>query len=213
VSDRATEAAILRLGTEWACPVTAEQAAQVECFFRVLLEWNRRVNLTGASSMEELVGEHLPDSFALSRFAPSGSTVVDVGAGGGLPSVPFALLRPDCKTTLVEPRAKRTAFLGAALRAVGRPALFQVVRGRDAVVPSGSFGVAASRAKFAPSEWLGLAPRLLEPGGLAVAFAPSDLGDGICGLRLKDAVRYATGRGAPRWAGAYVPRGTTAIPG
>jgi len=206
------EDGIAKLAAEWTCPLSLEQIARVAAFFRLLLQWNARVNLTGAGGMDELIAHHLPDSFALSRLVPSGFTVVDIGAGGGLPGVPFAILRPDCKTTLVEPRAKRTAFLGAALRGCGRPDLFEVVRGRDADVSAASFRVAASRATFAPLEWLTLAGRLLIPGGRAVVFASRAPAGGEGEWCLVDSVSYLVGHGAARWAGAYVPRGTIAVP-
>jgi 16S rRNA (guanine(527)-N(7))-methyltransferase RsmG len=213
MAEAAARSDIAALAERWSCPAGSEQVGKVWEFFRLLLEWNARVNLTGAKRMEELIQEHLPDSLALSRLTPASANVVEVGAGGGLPGVPFAVLRPDCRTTLVEPRAKRTAFLGAAVRLLGQPEAFRVVRGRDSDLVAGSYDVAASRATFLPSDWLGAAGRLLALGGRAVAFASSPLGRDVAGLALVDAVSYTTGRGAPRWAAAYVPRGTTAAAG
>jgi 16S rRNA (guanine527-N7)-methyltransferase len=158
--------------------------------------------------MEDLVEEHLPDAFALSRLVPVGARVVDIGAGGGLPTVPFALLRPDCRITLVEPRAKRAAFLGTALRSLKGAGVVDLLRGRDTDVESGLFDVAVSRATFPPPDWLGLAGRLLAPGGRAVTFSSCVLEEDLGSLVLVDSVSYRTGRGAARWAGAYVPRGT-----
>jgi 16S rRNA G527 N7-methylase RsmG len=111
---------------------------------------------------------------------------------------------------VVEPRAKRVAFLRAAARELGTPEAFMVIRGHDTDLPSGGYEVAASRATFSVHDWLQKAERLVVPGGRVVVFAsarPQDCG----GLRLEDAVGYSTRRGAPRWAGAYVPRGT--VPG
>jgi 16S rRNA (guanine527-N7)-methyltransferase len=208
MQEASADADIAALAAAWAVSASAEQVAQISSFFRLLLAWNARVNLTGAKTVEDLVCEHLPDSFALCRLVPASARVVDVGAGGGLPGVPFALLRPDCRTILVEPRAKRTAFLRATLTSLGQPEAFQVVRGRDMDLPAGSCDVAESRATFAPDEWLGAASRLLAPGGRAVVFTSAALEPEIAGLVLKDAVSYTTRRGASRWAGAFVPRGT-----
>jgi 16S rRNA (guanine527-N7)-methyltransferase len=206
--EAAARADITALAAEWACPADAVQIAEISSYFALLLEWNARVNLTGAKSLEDLIWEHLPDALALGRLTPARATVVDVGAGGGLPGVPFALLRPDCRMILVEPRAKRAAFLRATLRSVGRPEAFQVVRGRDKDLPSGSYDVAESRATFAPADWLDAAARLLAPGGRAVVFTSAPLEHELAGFGLRDAVSYMTRRGAARWAGAYVPRGT-----
>lgn len=208
MSDEVARLRIAELAREWSTPVSADQVEGIRAFLALLLRWNKSVNLTGARTADDLVDEHLPDSFALARLAPAASSVVDVGAGGGLPGVPFALLRPDCSVTLVEPRAKRTAFLSTARREVA-PSLV-VVRARVEEIGAGKFDVAASRATFSPSEWLIAARRLLATGGRAVVFSAEAGSCGAEGYALEDASSYKTRRGAPRWAGAYVPRGTPA---
>jgi 16S rRNA (guanine527-N7)-methyltransferase len=199
---------IAALAARWSCPVASAQVAKLCGFFDRLLEWNAQINLTGAKDMAELVRDHLPDSFALSRLVPLSATVVDVGSGGGLPAVPFAVLRDDCKVTLVEPRAKRAAFLRMAARSLGAPDLCVVIRGRDSDLLAGRYDVAASRATFSPGDWARAAQRLVVAGGRVVVFASAAPEEGLVGLPLKEAVSYTTRRGAPRWAGAYVPRGT-----
>src|SRR5436853_71284 len=106
-------------GAFFQVPVSAEQHIRLHRFYELLLVWNRQINLTGARSLDELLSEHLPDSFALSRLVPQSASVADVGSGGGLPAIPFALLRPDASLTLFETRAKRVAFLRTAIRELG----------------------------------------------------------------------------------------------
>ncbi|HCG98328.1 MAG TPA: 16S rRNA (guanine(527)-N(7))-methyltransferase RsmG [Actinobacteria bacterium] len=75
--------------------------------------WNERFNLTSITDAREMVVKHLLDSIALlSRFelAP-GSSLVDIGAGAGLPGIPLKLVRPDLKLTLLESSAKKSSFL------------------------------------------------------------------------------------------------------
>jgi 16S rRNA (guanine527-N7)-methyltransferase len=154
----------------------AEQSRVLE-FFGLLLTWNARINLTGASSLVELVEEHLPDSLALDRLVPEAARVIDVGAGGGLPALPLALLRPDVTLTLVEPRAKRVAFLRTAVRELGLSA--EVLPTRVESLPPAAHDVASSRATFAPPQWLEVGRRLVHPGGAVVLFlsapAPPEL--------------------------------------
>src|SRR6185295_9811748 len=106
------------------------------------------INLTGARTLDELAADHLPDAFALAEAVPPGAALVDVGSGGGLPALPFAVLRPDVRLTLVEPRAKRVAFLRTAVRELGLAG--ELVAGHAADLPAGAFDVAASRATFPP---------------------------------------------------------------
>lgn len=187
--------------------LSSEHAAALERFVNRMLEWNARINLTGARSREELVGEHLGDAFALARLVGRGVRLVDVGSGGGLPAVPFGVLRPDVKLTLVEPRQKRVAFLRTAIRELGLAVAVMPVRVE--ALPAGGFDVACSRATFAPAEWLSQAVRLVVPGGAVVVFAARREEAGLAANQVvAQEVQYATAAGHPRWAGALVPRGT-----
>jgi 16S rRNA (guanine527-N7)-methyltransferase len=169
---------------------------RLEQFFRLLLVWNARINLTGAQSMAALAAEHLPDALALDRLVPPRARLVDVGTGGGLPALPFALLRPDVALTLVEPRAKRVAFLRTALRELEVSATIQAGRIEERPgAERGTFDVSASRATFPPEEWLPIGRGLVRAGGLVVLFlstpVPPELGPDVV-----DSVAYQAGEKA-----------------
>jgi 16S rRNA (guanine527-N7)-methyltransferase len=195
-------ACLAKLTEKWKFPLTPEVVARVLGFCRLLMEWNAGVNLTGARSVAEVVGEHLVDSFAMARLVPPGSSVVDVGAGGGLPGLPFAITRPDARVTVVEPRAKRVAFLRTAVREF-QLASTEVVRERAEVLGRGGFDVAASRATFPPEEWLGLGLRLVRPGGLVLVFSGQEWHPDELSLHTSDALNYATASGRSRWIGVF----------
>jgi len=76
------------------------------------------VNLTGARTPAErvrlLVGEVLP-----AAEVPAPGRLLDIGSGNGSPGLVLALLRPDLRVTLLEPRQRRWAFLREAARAAG----------------------------------------------------------------------------------------------
>jgi 16S rRNA (guanine527-N7)-methyltransferase len=184
-------------------PVSSEQRTRLERFYELLLVWNRQINLTGARSLDELLSEHLPDSFALSRLVPPGASVADVGSGGGLPALPFALLRPDAPLTLFETRAKRVAFLRTAVRELAIASARVAGRFAPTLLGDGErFDVASSRATFPPEEWMSLARQGLHEGGRVVVFdAATHVGSP--GGRLMEAVEYCTGRGHSRRAAAY----------
>lgn len=193
---------IKRLAEAWSVDATNGMLDQVSRYLRILLMWNRTINLTGAVTLEELVGDHLPDSFALARLAPTGSDLVDVGSGGGLPAIPFAVLRPDCHVTLVEPRAKRVAFLNAAKREIACGSL-EVVRGRIDDVENCGFKMASSRATFSPEEWLSLSRRLLVHDGRCVVFAAAPVDGGAASASVVEELEYRTRKGSPRWFGVF----------
>jgi 16S rRNA (guanine527-N7)-methyltransferase len=166
------------------------------------MQWNSSVNLTGARSVTEVIAEHVVDSFAMGRLVPPGSSVVDVGAGGGLPGLPFAITRPDARLTLVEPRAKRVAFLRTATRELQLKNA-EVVRERAGGLEPGGFDVAASRATFPPDEWLDLGLGLVRPGGLVLVFAGQAWRPDNPSLSTSAALAYQTANGRGRWIGAF----------
>jgi 16S rRNA (guanine527-N7)-methyltransferase len=82
---------------------------------QLVLEANRRTNLTGAKSPEELL-EHLLDSLSVVPFARE--PYVDVGSGAGFPAIPVAIAA-GVPVTLVESTAKKARFLRETLAAFG----------------------------------------------------------------------------------------------
>lgn len=191
-----------RLAREWNLTLSRGALERLLTFVSRMLEWNARINLTGAKSRGELIDEHLVDSFAMTRFLSSGCSIADVGAGGGLPGVPLAVLRPDVALTMIEPRAKRVAFLRTISHELG---LANVVinRCRSEELGSASFGVCASRATFSPEAWLGVARGLVKADGLVLVFANAPWNTEPPTARLVDSVSYASGSGRPRWMGAF----------
>jgi 16S rRNA (guanine527-N7)-methyltransferase len=91
----------------------------LERYLDLLASWSGRVNLTGASTPADrvrvLVAPVLP---ALRLLGPG--ALLDVGSGNGSPGLVLSLLEPGRAATLLEPRAKRWAFLREAARAAGR---------------------------------------------------------------------------------------------
>ena len=84
---------------------------RVQQYAELLLDWNRRLNLTGARSMAAL-DPHLADAQRLLSLDWSGvKSVIDIGSGGGLPAIPLAIQLPQIRFTLVEADRRKAAFL------------------------------------------------------------------------------------------------------
>jgi 16S rRNA (guanine527-N7)-methyltransferase len=98
-----------------AAGVTDVLAERLAAYGALLLEANRKVNLTGAKDAAALL-PHLLD--ALTLAGDVAENLVDVGSGGGLPGIPLALAT-GARVLLVEPTAKKAAFLERALLACG----------------------------------------------------------------------------------------------
>lgn len=88
-------------------------------YLELLTAWSLRTNLTAARTPEERVLVLIEPALALLPLLQPG-TLLDVGSGNGAPGLVLALLDPERRVTLLEPRQRRWAFLREAARACGR---------------------------------------------------------------------------------------------
>lgn len=101
-----------RLGLQ----LSPEQVEQFEVYYRELIDWNRRMNLTSTTDYQEVQVRGFLDALTVvlvwhplcSGESPG---VIDVGAGAGLPGVPLRITFPRVRLTLLEATAKKAAFL------------------------------------------------------------------------------------------------------
>jgi 16S rRNA (guanine527-N7)-methyltransferase len=93
--------------------------------------------LIGPREAPRIWERHLINCAVVSEKIRIGASVIDVGSGAGLPGIVLAVARPDLSITLVEPLARRTAFLSEAVTALGLEATVTVVRGRAEDIAGG----------------------------------------------------------------------------
>ncbi len=99
--------------------LSAEQVAALESHYETLLRWNRSLNLTSISGLEEAVERHYCESLFLAASVPAGALkIADIGSGAGFPGFPVAVVRPDCSVTLVESHQRKAVFLREVSRAL-----------------------------------------------------------------------------------------------
>lgn len=161
--------------------VTEEEALKLAAFVATLLRWNQVHNLTGVRGADEIVDRHLVESFAL-RPLLRGTSIADVGSGGGLPGVPLAIVEPERRFTLIESRAKRVHFLR---HVVGQLDLANtsVAHGRaEALTFPQPFATVLARAVAPPAELLAICRHLTAPGSLLLLLTAAHLQDAFRGL-------------------------------
>jgi 16S rRNA (guanine527-N7)-methyltransferase len=149
-------------------PAGSDSGDKLLAFLALLRKWNRVYNLTSIEAPEDMVRLHLLDSLALLPHL-SGSRVLDVGAGAGLPGIPLALLSPEREFTLLDANAKKTRFMLQAAIELGlgnvRVEHARIERYR----PERGFDSILARAYAHLSALVGQTARLLAPGGVILA--------------------------------------------
>lgn len=167
----------------WGLSLQRQQVAAFETYYREIIAWNQRFNLTRITSREDVARFHFMDSLSLYLHdaqlgLSKASSVVDVGSGAGFPGIPLKIVCPNLFVTLVESSSKKASFLR---HIVGILALkgTEVVQARAEEVARRPeyrerYDVAAARA-LAP---MAVAAELLLPlvrvGGIAVVFKTED---------------------------------------
>ena len=110
--------------------LTDEQLDRFELYYRQLIEWNSRINLTGITEYEAVQSRHFLDSLTLASprlrgdpvgqpFDLSTARLIDIGAGGGFPGLPLKILYPQLRLTLVDSVGKKTTFLTQLAESLG----------------------------------------------------------------------------------------------
>ncbi len=135
-------------------------------YFELAKSWGARTDLTSARTDAELAEILFLDAaFVIkARWCSSGSSLLDVGAGVGAPTIPILLSDETLRGVLVEPRRIRTTFLRTAAGTLGiasrAKALEQKVDTEDPSIDGAPFDIALSRATFSPEQWLGIGSKL-----------------------------------------------------
>lgn len=92
-------------------PLSDESIGKLIVYLDLLEHWNQRINLTAIRTPEECVTRHFGESFFLSRFTTLRGRLLDVGSGAGFPGLALKLIAAELEVVLLEPAAKKRAFL------------------------------------------------------------------------------------------------------
>ena len=99
--------------------IGSKEAGQFSIHAGELIKWNSKTNLTAITDPIEVAVKHFLDSLAPACIIPAGSSMLDIGSGGGFPGIPLKIILPSLSVSLVDSSRKKISFLKHVIRTLG----------------------------------------------------------------------------------------------
>lgn len=80
-------------------------------YTELLLEWNKKINLTAITDLDDIILKHYVDSLTINKYITNNNRIIDIGTGAGFPGIPLKLLNKEKEFILVDSLNKRVKFL------------------------------------------------------------------------------------------------------
>lgn len=149
--------------------LTEKKLEKLNKFYNLLIEWNKKINLTRIEEEEEVYLKHFYDSLTIAKVVDLSEikTLCDIGTGAGFPGIVLKIFYPNLKITLIDSLQKRVNYLNEIIKDLGLDNIESIhVRGEDY---KGQYDVVTSRAVANIEKLLGYTMHLVSPTGIFVA--------------------------------------------
>lgn len=149
--------------------VTEEKLAKLNKFYKLLVEWNSKINLTRIIEEPDVYLKHFYDSLTITKAVDLNKvkTLCDVGTGAGFPGIVLKIFYPNLKITLIDSLEKRIKYLNEVIKKLNLENIKAIhSRGEDY---QGSFDIVTSRAVANIEKLVTYTMHLVNKNGLFIA--------------------------------------------
>ena len=149
--------------------LTEEQIEKLDKFYKLLIEWNKKINLTRIEDEKEVYLKHFYESLTIVKVVDLNkiNTLCDVGTGAGFPGIVLKIVFPNLKITLIDSLQKRVNYLNTIIKELNLNNIEAVhARGEEY---KGKFDLVTSRAVANIEKLVKYTMHLVSPSGIFVA--------------------------------------------
>ncbi|MCR5148756.1 MAG: 16S rRNA (guanine(527)-N(7))-methyltransferase RsmG [Eubacterium sp.] len=148
---------------------------QFDHYYDLLIDWNKKINLTAITEYDDVISKHFIDSILVSSFVDlNGKKIIDIGTGAGFPGIPIKILFPETELVLLDSLNKRVRFLEEVINKLSLKNV-RIIHGRAEDLAHNkelraSFDIALSRAVANLSTLSEYCIPFIKKGGLFVSY-------------------------------------------
>ena len=149
--------------------VTEEKLTELNKFYKLLVDWNKKINLTRIIEEQDVYLKHFYDSLTITKVVDLNEekTLCDVGTGAGFPGIVLKIFYPNLKVTLIDSLEKRIKYLNEVIKELNLQNIEAIhSRGEDY---QGSFDIVTSRAVANIEKLSTYTMHLVKKNGLFIA--------------------------------------------
>lgn len=158
-----------------------EQKEKFYIYMELLIDWNKKINLTAITEPKDVITKHFIDSITIFKELKVGSKTIDVGTGAGFPGIPIKIVDKSAQVTLLDSLNKRITYLEDVIENLELKDI-EAIHGRVEEIANkkeyrGKYDIATSRAVAALNILVEYLLPLVKIGGKCICMKGPEIND------------------------------------